>query len=172
MSLYKQVRNIWKNPKENLGDLWHERLIAWRKEESTVTLEHPTRIDRARSLGYKAKQGFVIVRQRVVRGGHRREQIEGGRRPRRFGTRMSLRKNYQQIAEERAQRKFANLVVLNSYEVGEDGKHAWYEIIFVDPHHPVIKADPSLQWLQTAKNRSRVFHGKTSSGKRARGLYA
>ena len=166
MSLYKYVRQAWKKPKQN--ELWRERLITWRKEPSTFKLERPTRIDRARSLGYKAKQGYVVVRQRVLRGGHTRPQIKGGRRPKRFGTRLSLRKNYQQICEERAQKKYVNLVVLNSYWVAEDGKYVWYEIILVDPNHPVIKADERINWITV--DRKRVFHGRTSAGKKTRGM--
>ena len=49
--------------------------------------------------------------------------------------------NYQWICEQRAARKFPNLEVLNSYYLAKDGKHIWYEIILVDPQHPVIKAD-------------------------------
>ena len=67
-------------------------------------------------------------------------------------------------------KKYKNLVVLNSYEVIRDGKYYWFEIIFVDPHHPVIKADKKMDWLQDKKNQSRVFHGKTSAGKKGRGL--
>jgi large subunit ribosomal protein L15e len=170
MSLYKQVRNLWKKPKKNMPELWRERLISWRREPTTVKLERPTRIDRARSLGYKAKQGVIVVRQRVLRGGHTRPQIKKGRRPKRYGTRLSLSKNYKQIAEERAQKKFVNLVVLNSYYVAEDGMHYWYEIIFIDPDHPVIKSDKNLNWTSAKKHQSRVYHGKTSSGKRSRGL--
>lgn len=168
MGLYQQVRNIWKKPKQN--ELWRERLIKWRKENSTVKLERPTRIDRARSLGYKAKQGFVIVRQKVRRGGHKRPQLKAGRRPKRYGTRLNLKKNYQQIAEERTQKKFNNLTVLNSYWVAEDGKYYWYEIILVDPNHPVIKSDKKINWICKKKHHSRVFHGKTSSGRKGRGL--
>jgi len=170
MSLYKQVRELWKKPKKNMPELWRERLIQWRKEGSTVKLERPTRIDRARSLGYKAKQGFLVVRQRVPRGGHTRPQIKSGRRSKRSGIRLDLNKNYQQIAEERTQKKFLNLVVLNSYWVADDGKYYWYEVILVDPYHPVIKSDKNLQWLQDKKNHSRVFHGKTSAGRKSRGL--
>ncbi len=168
MGMYKYVRNIWKKPKQN--ELWRERLVAWRKENVTMKLERPTRIDRARSLGYKAKQGFVVVRQRVKRGGHTRPQIKKGRRPKRYGTRLNLSKNYQAIAEERAQKKFLNLTVLNSYYVAEDGKNYWYEVIFVDANHPVIKSDKNLQWLQNKKHSSRVFHGKTSAGRKGRGI--
>jgi len=168
MGLYKYVREMWKKPHDN--ELWQPRLIAWRRENSTVKLDRPTRIDRARSLGYKAKQGYVIVRQRVLRGGHTRPQIKGGRRPKRYGTRLNLDKSYQVIAEERAQKSFENLSVLNSYWVAQDGKYYWYEIILVDPNHPVIKADPRINWITAKKHSSRVFHGKTSAGKKSRGL--
>lgn len=170
MSLYKYVKNIWKKPKANLGELWKERLIAWRRQPVTLRIERPTRIDRARSLGYKAKQGIIVVRQRVLRGGHTRPQLKAGRRPKRYGTRLSLRKNYQQIAEERVQKKFLNLVLLNSYYVAEDGKYFWFEMILVDPNHPVIKSDKNLNWTVARKERSRVFRGKTSSGRKGRGL--
>jgi large subunit ribosomal protein L15e len=166
MGLYKQVRKLWYKPKEN--ELWRERLIAWRKEPTTVKLERPTRIDKARSVGYKAKQGIIVIRQRVPRGGHRRPQIKKGRRPKRTGTKLNLSKNYQQIAEERVQKKFRNLVVLNSYWVAEDGKYGWYEVILVDPHHPVIMSDPKYNW--TANKKARVFHGQTSAGKRGRDM--
>ena len=171
MGLYQHIREAWKKPQTNMPELWHERLIAWRKEPVTVKLDHPTRIDRARSLGYKAKQGYIIVRQKTLRGGHTRPQIKGGRKPKRFGIRLVLSKNYQQIAEERAQKKFVNLVVLNSYLVAQDGKYFWHEIILVDPDHPVIKSDPKINWICQQRNRSRVFHGKTSAGRKSRGLH-
>ena len=170
MGVYKYVRNLWKNPKKSMPELWRERLLLWRREKVTVKIERPTRIDRARSLGYKAKQGYVVVRQRVLRGGHTRPQIKKGRRPKRYGTKLNLSKNYQQIAEERVQKKYLNLAVLNSYWVAEDGKNFWYEVILVDPSHPVIKNDEKINWICAKRNKSRVFHGKTSSGRKGRGL--
>ena len=170
MGLYQHVREAWKKPQENMPELWRERLIAWRREPVTLKIERPTRIDKARSLGYKAKQGYVMIRQRVLRGGHVRPQIKKGRRPRNYGIRMSLRKNYRLIAEERVQKKYDNLVVLNSYWVARDGKYYWFEVILVDPDHPVIKADPNINWITAQRNRSRVFHGKTSAGHKVRGL--
>ncbi len=170
MGIYKYIREAWKKPTDSNPDLWKERLIAWRQEPSTQRIEHPTRIDRARSLGYKAKQGYIVVRQRVIRGQHIRPQIKGGRRPKRSSIRMNLRKNYQQIAEERAQKEFLNLAVLNSYWVARDGTFYWYEVILVDPNHPVIKADPRINWISQHKNQNRVFHGKTSGGKKGRGI--
>src|SRR3989344_1834571 len=168
MGIYKHVRDLWTKPKENLGELYRQRLIQWRKEGSTVRVGRPTRIDRARSLGYKAKQGFFIVRQCVLRGGRQRPKIIAGRRSKHYHQHLTLRKNYQHIAEERAQDKYHNLVVLNSYLLAKDGMHAWYEVILVDPEHPVIKADEKLNWI--TEHRSRVYHGKTSAGMRGRGM--
>ncbi len=168
MGIYKYVQKIWKKPHEN--EQWREHLMAWRREPVTTRILKPTRIDRARALGYKAKQGFVVVRQRVSRGGHTRPQIKGGRRPKRYGTRLNLDKSYQQIAEERVQKKFKNLTLLNSYWVAQDGKFYWYEVILIDSNHPVIKSDKKLAWTGKDKNKSRVFHGKTSAGQKSRGM--
>ncbi|MFB6294187.1 MAG: 50S ribosomal protein L15e, partial [Candidatus Nanohaloarchaea archaeon] len=115
MSLYQHVREAWKDPKENLGDLWRDRLVEWRRQPAIVETERPTRIDRARSLGYKAKNGFTVVRGRVRRGGRKRRRPRAGRRPKRAGqTKFSPDKSHQRIAEERASRKYPNLEVLNS----------------------------------------------------------
>ncbi len=170
MGMYKHVRNLWKKPKANMPELFKERLIQWRREPSSTRIEKPTRIDRARSLGYKAKQGYVVVRQRVLRGGHKKPQLKGGRRPKRYTTRLTLRKSYQVIAQERCQKKYENLVLLNSYWVAQDGKYYWYENILVDPDHPVIKKDPKMAWLQNSSSRSRAFTGKTSAAKKSRGM--
>src|SRR3989338_10262203 len=132
MGMYKYVRDLLKKPKENLGELWRNRLIEWKKENTTVRIDHPTRIDRARSLGYKAKQGYIIVRQKRLRGGRQRPMVTGGRRPKHARRKKILRKPYQQIAEERAARKYPNLEVLNSYWVAQDGDYYWFEIILVD----------------------------------------
>ncbi len=134
-------------------------------------LERPTRIDRARSLGYKAKQGFVVVRSRVRRGGLRKHTIRGGRRPKRKGiSKITMAKSLQRIAEERAAKKHPNLEVLNSYWVGEDGRNKYYEVILVDPHHPSIQADEKVNWLLQPGNKGRAFRGLTSAGKGGRGL--
>ena len=43
----------------------HERLLTWRREQTVTRLERPTRLDRARAIGFRAKGGFVVVRVRV-----------------------------------------------------------------------------------------------------------
>ncbi len=174
MSLYKYLRQIWRKPdkevKEEVHSLKRERLLKWRREPSTVRIERPTRLDRARSLGYKAKPGFVIVRQRVLRGGRKREKIRNGRTSKHRSLRKDLKISYQVVAEQRVARKFPNLEVLNSYYVMEDGKYYWYEVILVDPQNPSIKADKNINWVTKKQNKRRVFRGLTSAGKKSRGL--
>lgn len=167
MNYYKYVRQQWKQPKDS--DLWQERLQEWRRQPALKKVDKPTRIDRARSLGYKAKRGFIVVRSIVNNGGRKRPKIKKGRRPKRTGiSKFSAKKSHQQIAEERAARKYSNLEVLNSYWVAEDGNHKWFEIIFVDPDQPEIKADDDINWIGDQSNR--VFRGKTAAGKKSRGL--
>ena len=170
MGMYQYIRETWKKPRENLGDIWQKRLLEWKSQDVTVRIKKPTRIDRARSLGYKAKQGFITVRQRVDRGRRKRETIRHGRRSKHFGQRKDVDKSYQSIAEERAARKYPNCEVLNSYYVGEDGIYFWYEIILVDKNHPQTLADTKINWIFKSSHKGRVFRGLTSTAKKSRGL--
>ena len=81
-----------------------------------------------------------------------------------------MAKNTQRMAEERVNRHFPNLEVLNSYWVGQDGRHKYFEIILVYPAHPAIKSDKDLGWITESKHRGRAYRGKTSAGRRGRGL--
>ncbi len=169
MGAYKYIREAWKRPKEN-KELWTSRLIKWRREDSIVKVDKPLRLDRARSVGYKAKEGILVVRVRVKRGGRQRELIKKGRRSKARRRKKIVSKNYKQIAEERANKKFHNFEVLNSYYVAEDGIFKWYEVILVDPYHPVIRKDKDLAWICDKQHRGRVYRGLTSAGKKSRGL--
>jgi large subunit ribosomal protein L15e len=170
--MYHFMGEAWKDPSNgDMKAIMWQRLVDWRKEESFVRVERPTRLDRARSLGYRAKQGIVVVRARVRKGGLRKHRIRKGRRPKRKGiSKITMKKNIQRIAEERTSKRYPNLEVLASYWVGEDGKHKWYEVILVDPNHPVIKADPKLNWMCSGKHFHRAERGLTAAGKRGRGL--
>ena len=76
---------IWlKLWKENSPEL-RDRVITWRKQDAVTRIEKPSRILRARRLGYKAKQGIIVVRMRVGTGGMRRKRPTGGRRPKHLG---------------------------------------------------------------------------------------
>ncbi len=168
MSFYSKVAELWQDPKENMGEFYRQRLVAWRKDPSVLKLEHPTRIDRARNLGFKAKKGYVIIRVKLPSGGRMKPKPMGGRRTRRSGRKKVLSMSYQWVAEQRAQKHFWNLEVLNSYEVAFDGHYYWFEVIMVDPEMPEIKSDPRINWI--CNQRHRVFRGQTSAGKKSRGL--
>ena len=172
VSTYSVTRDAWKSLKESeIYNMHKARMADWRHESAVERLERPTRIDRARSLGYKAKRGFVIVRARVRRGGRNRPKIMGGRRPRRLAyNTLTPKKSIQRIAEERAADKYPNLEVLNSYYVGEDGLYKYYEVIFLDRSSPEIIADKNLYWIREPQNTSRVYRGLTSAGFKGRGL--
>jgi large subunit ribosomal protein L15e len=171
-SFYSYISEAWGSPREGyVGALRQERLKAWRQDMTVQRIERPTRLDRARALGYKAKQGIVVARVKVRRGGLRKSRYIRNRRTRHTGmAKITMAKSIQRIAEERAGRRFRNMEVLNSYWVGEDGKHKWYEVILVNPSDPAIKSDKDLSWVRGNSHKKRAEHGKTSAGKRGRGL--
>jgi len=168
MSIYLQLSNAWKEPEKEHKILWRQRLIEWRSEPSSIRIERPTRLDRARAVGYKPKPGIILIRQRVERGGRLRKKIRHPRRSKHSGRRLDVDKSYQWIAEERAQKRHVNCEVINSYYVAEDGNHYWFEVILADRTHPVITNDRILSGI--CSQHGRVYRGLTSSGKRSRGL--
>ena len=165
--LYHYLREAWKKPETAT---LRERMIEWRRSNSIEKVDKPLRLDRARALGYKAKKGFVVVRVRLKRGGHKRARPRKGRQIKKLTIRKVLDLNYKGIAEQRAQRKFKNLEVLNSYLLGKDGVYGFYEVILVDPRRPEIQNDKTLNWISSPKNKNRALRGLTSAGKKSRGL--
>lgn len=146
MGAYKHMSKAWKKRDNSaLEQYLREAAISWRKDSVIKRLQFPTRPDRARSLGYRKKQGFVVARVRVRKGGARKKRPSSGRRPRALGvTKFTRAKSLKQIAEERVGKKFPNLSVLNSYYVWEDGTSKWFEVVLVDPNHPAIKRDEAV----------------------------
>jgi len=174
MGVMKHLGEVWKRPKANIPSAHRrERMTGWRREPVFQRVERPTRLDAARRLGYKSKQGITVVRTRVRRGGLRKGKIHMKRKPSKAGIKkITMGKSIQRIAEERTSKRYPNLEVLNSYWVGEDGKNKFYEVIMIDPHHPAIKSDKQLSWIATgASHRGRAERGLTSAGKRGRGLH-
>jgi len=161
------LRQAWKKPDKKI---LRERMIGWRKSEVFTRVDKPLRLDRARALGYKSKKGFVIIRIRVKRGGHKRPRPNKGRRSKRLHTRKTLKMSYKWIAEQRVSRKYKNLEVLNSYQIGKDGINYFYEVICIDPTKPEIKNDKTLNWICKPTNKKRALRGLTSAAKKSRGL--
>jgi len=113
-------------------EAYRKRLALWRKQQAIVRIEKPTRIERARSLGYKEDKKSIVVRVRVRKGNPYRPRPKAGRRPKRMGVKQWTYKiGDQAIAERRAQLKYSNMRVVGSYLAGEDGVYKWYEVILV-----------------------------------------
>jgi len=147
--MYRHMKQAWRKPDDSyVRSLMRKRVIVWRRQPTIVRVDKPTRIDRARRLGYKAKKGFVVVRVRVRRGGRRKPRPRMGRRQKRMGvSKYTPAKSIKLIGEERVARKYPNLEVLSSYWVWEDGRSKWYEVILVDPNSPSIKSDKDVGWI-------------------------
>lgn len=129
---------MWKTNSEELK----KRAIIWRKEPTIHRIKRPSRLDRARRLGYKAKQGIIVIRTKVGRGGMRKQRPVSGRRPKHLGvTRIKQAESMRLVAERRVNEKYPNLEVLGSYFLYKDGKNIWYEIILADTSHPSIAKD-------------------------------
>ena len=174
MGAYKYLEELWKKKQ---SDVMHFilRLRAWeyRQLPAIHRCTRPSRPDKARRLGYKAKQGYVIYRARIRRGGRKRPVHKGivYGKPDSVGiNQMKFARNLRSVAEERVGRRIANLRVLNSYWVGQDGTHKIYEVILVDPNHNAIRNDARINWLCRPVHKHREMRGLTSAGKSGRGL--
>ncbi|KAF5852933.1 hypothetical protein GGP41_001512 [Bipolaris sorokiniana] len=133
----------------------------------------PSRPDKARRLGYKAKQGYVIYRIRVRRGGRKRPAPKGATygKPTNQGiNQLKYQRSLKSTAEERVGRRCANLRVLNSYWINQDSTYKYYEVICVDPQHKAIRRDPRINWIVKPVHKHRESRGLTATGKKSRGL--
>lgn len=111
----------------------------------------PSRPDKARRLGYKAKQGYVIYRVRVRRGNRKKHVPKGatyGKPVRQGVNQLKPQRGLQSVAEERVGKRCGNLRVLNSYWVNQDGVYKYYEVILVDPNHKAVR--DALAWASRA----------------------
>ena len=131
--------------KQNSPEL-RQRAILWRKQNAVTRIDKPSRLLRAKRLGYKAKQGIIVIRMRVGTGGMRKQRPRGGRRPKHLGvTRIKADDNMKKVAQRRVLERYPNMELLGSYFLYKDGMHYWYEVILADPSHPRIIKDKELR---------------------------
>ena len=137
---------VWlKMWKDNSTEL-RAKAVIWRKQNAVTRVDKPSRITRARRLGYKAKQGITVVRMRVGTGGMRRQRPRGGRRPKHLGvTRIKAAVSMKQVAERRVLERYPNMKLLGSYFLYKDGMHYWFEVVLADPSHPRIAKDKEIR---------------------------
>ncbi|RYP51752.1 hypothetical protein DL768_002975 [Monosporascus sp. mg162] len=151
------------------------RVRCWELRQLNVIhrASRPSRPDKARRLGYKAKQGYVIYRVRVRRGGRKRPVPKGatyGKPTNQGVNQLKYQRSLKATAEERVGRRCANLRVLNSYWINQDSTYKYYEVILVDPQHKAIRQDPRINWIVNPVHKHRECRGLTATGKKSRGL--
>ncbi|KAL8674710.1 MAG: hypothetical protein Q9168_000868 [Polycauliona sp. 1 TL-2023] len=151
------------------------RVRCWELRQLNVIhrASRPSRPDKARRLGYKAKQGYVIYRVRVRRGGRKRPVPKGatyGKPTNQGVNQLKYQRSLKSTAEERVGRRCANLRVLNSYWINQDSTYKYFEVILVDPQHKAIRRDSRINWIVKPVHKHRESRGLTATGKKSRGL--
>jgi large subunit ribosomal protein L15e len=144
--MHSHIATTWARMWKSNADELRSKTILWRKEPAIHKIPRPSRLDRAHRLGYKAKQGIVVVRIRVGRGGMRKQRPVSGRRPKHLGVvHIKQGTSMRKVAENRVNEKFPNMEVLGSYYLHRDGMYLWHEVILADPHHPSISKDKEMR---------------------------
>eukprot|EP00050_Salpingoeca_kvevrii_P005586 m.284677 g.284677 ORF g.284677 m.284677 type:complete len:206 (+) comp11197_c0_seq1:76-693(+) len=174
MGAYKYIEELYKRKQSDLM-FFLLRIRCWqlRQLSSVHRASRPTRPDKARRLGYKAKQGYVIYRVRVKRGGRKRPVPKGATmgKPTNQGVKqLKWQRSLRSKAEERAGRKCGGLRVLNSYWIAQDSTYKYFEVIMVDPMHKTIRRDPRINWICKPVHKHRELRGLTSAGRQNRGV--
>ena len=142
MPMYRQISKTWQDILHEKGGDMRARAVQLRKEPASLRVDRPWRLDRARALGYTAKEGVIDVSMWGARGGMRKQRPTSGRRPKHMGVlKIKSAVSSQEVAERRVQERHPNMKLLGSYPVWEDGIHAWFECILIDPMHPAIRKD-------------------------------
>merc|ERR1712071_646200 len=173
MGAYKYMQELYRKKQSDvIRFLLRIRCWQYRQLHRVHRAPRPTRPDKARRLGYRATQGFVIYRVRVRRGGRKRPVPKGCTygKPKGHGVNpLKPTRNLQAIAEERVGRRCAGLRVLNTYWVGQDSTYKFYEAILVDTAHKAIRRNPKTQWICNPVHKHRELRGLTSTSKTSRG---
>ncbi len=174
MGAYRYIAELY-NRKQSDVMRFLLRVRAWEYRQLNVIhrASRPSRPDKARRLGYKAKQGFVVYRVRVRRGNRKRMAQKGATfgKPVNQGVgELKPTRSLRSVAEERVGRACANLRVLNSYWVNSDATYKYFEVILVDPQHKAVRRDPRMNWIAAPVHKHREMRGLTSTGKSYRGI--
>merc|ERR1712190_656958 len=173
---YKYLEEMWRKKQSDvMRFLTRLRTWEYRQLPAIHRCTRPSRPDKARKLGYKAKQGLLIYRVRVKRGDRKKRVAKGivyGKPGHQGINKWKATRNLKSIAEERIGRKCGGLRVLNSYWVAQDAAHKWFEVVMVDPMHKVIRDDPRINWICKPVMKHRELRGLTAAGRKARGMLA
>merc|ERR1712001_420743 len=175
MGAYKYMTELYRKKQSDvLRYLLRIRCWQYRQLTKVHRVPRSTRPDKARRLGHKNKQGYVIYRIAMRRGGRKRPVPKGAPmcKPKTSGGVKQQKpvRNLQSIAEERVGRRVLGLRILSSYWVGQDSTHKYFEVIMIDVHHKAITRDPKINWMCGNVQKHRELRGLTTAGKSSRGL--
>ncbi|KAK9900369.1 60S ribosomal protein L15-B [Cystobasidium minutum MCA 4210] len=174
MGAYAYVAEIANKKQSDLARfLLRVRCWEYRQQNVVSRISRPSRPDKARRLGYKAKQGYVVYRVRVRRGNRKKQVAKGatfGKPTNQGVNQLKFQRSLRNVAEERVAKRCGSLRVLNSYWVNQDGVYKYFEVILVDPQHKAIRRDARINWICNAVHKRRETRGLTSAGKRSRGI--
>ena len=157
MGAYKYIAQTLQKQYKARDSVFRQKIITWRKGPAMEKMERPANIARARRLGYKAKQGYIVVRCRVDKGRRTRRKPMGGRKHKNFYRFVQPGLSHQAMAEQRVNRIYRNMEVLNSYWIGEDGNYTFFEVILADPAKPTVNVSSVIR-------QGKSFRGLTSAG--------
>merc|ERR1712047_66036 len=145
MGAYKYMQELYRKKQcDVMRFLQRVRCWQYRQLSTIHRASRPTRPDKARRLGYRAKQGYVIYRIRIRRGGRKRPVPKGATygKPTNQGVNsLKNQRSHQAIAEERVGRRCK-----------------------------ALRRDPKINWLCKSVHKHREMRGLTSSNKKSRGL--
>ncbi|OWJ99134.1 hypothetical protein Celaphus_00010170 [Cervus elaphus hippelaphus] len=143
MGAYKYIQELWRKKQSDvMRFLLQVRCWQYRQLSALHRAPRPTRPDKARRLGYRAKQGYVIYRVRVRRGGRKHPVPKGAT----YGKPVHHGVN---------QLKFARSL---------------QSVILIDPFHKAIRRNPDTQWITKPVHKHREMWGLTSAGRKSPGL--
>merc|ERR1712142_1189558 len=101
------MNEIWRRKQsETMRYLQRVRVWQYRNLNAIHRASRPTRPEKARRLGYKATQGFVVYRIRMRRGGRKKPVPKGATmgKPVHQGVFVQFARRLQSVAEERVGR--------------------------------------------------------------------
>ena len=173
MGAYKYLEEIWKKKQSDaLRFMLRVRCWEMRQGHAIARCSRPTRPDKARRLGYKRKQGFLVYRVRVRRGGRKRQVPKGivHGKPKHQGVHeLKNQRSLRALAEERVGRACGGLRVLNSYWINQDSTFKYFEVVMVDPFHNAVRNDARINWICKPVHKHREMRGLTAAGRKSRG---
>lgn len=157
MGAYRYIAQTLQKQYKERDEVFRVKVRGWRKGPAIARVERPSNLIRARRLGYKAKQGYMVARVRIDKGRRTRRKPRGGRKQKNYYLFVQPQMSHQAIAEQRVNRRYRNMEVLNSYWIGEDGNFKYFEVILADPAKPSVN-------ISSAIRQGKAFRGLTSAG--------